>query len=159
VLALVVDQGGPKLPPLGFEDKLWSSKRDGNRATMPVGSSMQDLIRCLNNKTGVGALNKRVVDRTGLQGQYNIRLTYDVEPDPDHPNLELLDIDFPSELKKLGLRLEPAKAPIDFLVIAKGCPLKSQGRVSRYPLHLFAAWRLCVIIFFQFLHDLRDTVL
>jgi hypothetical protein len=45
------------------------------------------------------------------------------------------------------------------LVIAKGYVLESQGGVLRYPLHLFATLRLCVIIFFHPVQDLRDTVL
>jgi uncharacterized protein (TIGR03435 family) len=118
VFALVVDKDGPKLPPpCSSEEDRWSYQKSENQATFPIGTSVQDLVRRVNSTTGYSALNKLVVDRTGLQGLHCIRLTYDVEPDPNEEGLQLYKIDFRSALKKLGLRLEPAKAPIDFLVI------------------------------------------
>ncbi|MEI9976234.1 MAG: TIGR03435 family protein [Ignavibacteriota bacterium] len=117
VFALVVDTGGPKLPALGSGDELKRYQQSGNQATMPIGSTIQDLIRVLNSKTGDGALSRLAIDRTGLQGLYRIQLTYDVEPDPNWKGLQLFKIDFPSALKSLGLRLEATRASVDFLVI------------------------------------------
>lgn len=126
VFALVVDNGGSKLAPLGPRDNPQFFEESHNQVTRSIGSSIQDLIRALNSKTGDGALGKRVVDRTGLQGLYRIRLTFDVEPDPDGG--EVYKIDFPSALRRLGLRLEPAKAPIDVLVIDTATRPKFDGR-------------------------------
>ncbi len=73
----------------------------------PRGWSMQQLV---NNFLGMPALGGRpVVDRTGLTGVYEIDLDYSILPGGDR---ELRDA-----VQELGLRLDEAKAPMDFLVV------------------------------------------
>jgi uncharacterized protein (TIGR03435 family) len=117
VFALVVDKRGSKLAPLGQGDDPVFFQSSGDRLTLSIGSSIQDLVRHLNSRTGSAALGRPVVDRTGLQGLYRIRLTFGVELDSDGKGGRL-DIDLPSALiSQLGLRLEPTKAAIDILAI------------------------------------------
>jgi uncharacterized protein (TIGR03435 family) len=119
VLALTVDKAGTKLVPLAEAESLASlqAKQDGDRISLSLGSSVQELIRHLNSRTGAASLGRPVVDRTGLQGLYRIRLTYGVEVNPDGLGGRFL-IDYPSALvKELGLRLESTKAPVEVLVI------------------------------------------
>jgi uncharacterized protein (TIGR03435 family) len=118
VFALVVDKRGPKLPPLREgEDDSKFFQSSGERMTRSIGSTIQDLIRHLNSRTGPAALGRPVIDRTGLNGLYRIRLTFQVETNPDGKSGRF-DVDYPSALaSQLGLRLEPTKATIDFLVI------------------------------------------
>jgi uncharacterized protein (TIGR03435 family) len=54
-----------------------------------------------------------VVDETGLTGLYGIKLSY---APPNDPNSSLPDI-FTAVQEQLGLKLEPAKVPVDYLVI------------------------------------------
>jgi uncharacterized protein (TIGR03435 family) len=73
----------------------------------PKGWTMQQLA---DNFLGMPALGGRpVVDRTGLTGVYEIDLDYSILPGGDR---ELRDA-----VQELGLRLEEAKAPMDFLVV------------------------------------------
>jgi uncharacterized protein (TIGR03435 family) len=83
------------------------------------GVAMEQLARNL-----VGGVGRIVVDRTGLQGYYDINLTFSPEgppppqgapagpaPDPVSPSL------FTAMQEQLGLKLEPGRAPISVLVI------------------------------------------
>lgn len=118
VFALVVDKKGSKLAPLGqseYDSQFFHSS--GDRITRSIGSSIQDLVHYLNSRTGVAALARPVIDRTGLQGLYKIHLTFDVEVNPDGRGGRL-DIHYPSALtRQLGLKLDPTKANIDIFVI------------------------------------------
>ncbi len=119
VLALTVDKGGAKLVPLAQDENpaLLPDRQDGDRIIRSVGSSVQELVRFLNSRTGAASLGRPVVDRTGIQGLYRIRLTYGVEVNPDGSGGRFL-IDYPSALvRELGLRLESTKAPVDILII------------------------------------------
>ena len=64
-------------------------------------------------------LDRPVVDKTGLKGLYDFRLEYsDLSPDPNFRRTvkELL----PSALQEqLGLKLEPARANVEVLVIER----------------------------------------
>jgi uncharacterized protein (TIGR03435 family) len=56
-----------------------------------------------------------VIDKTGITGNYDFKLSYatanNPDPDPDLPNL------FTAVQEQLGLKLVPQKVPVDFLVI------------------------------------------
>jgi uncharacterized protein (TIGR03435 family) len=54
-----------------------------------------------------------VVDRTGLTGTYDFTLSYAPANDP---NSSLPDF-FTALQEQLGLKLQPQKIPVDFLVI------------------------------------------
>src|SRR5438132_4082310 len=57
----------------------------------------------------------------------------------------------------LGGSYHVLRAPA-YLIITKGCALEIPRRGCRGTLRLLAAWRLCVIIVFQSVHDSRDAV-
>ena len=75
--------------------------------------------------TGGGSLNRLIVDRTGLDGQYNLTLKFTPEniPPPGQapPGFPQLDPNGPSIFtalqEQLGLRLQPTRAPLEVLVI------------------------------------------
>jgi len=59
------------------------------------------------------SVGRAVVERTGLPGNWAFELTYADEPSPnsDAPSL------FTAIQEELGLKLEPAKGPVDVLVV------------------------------------------
>jgi uncharacterized protein (TIGR03435 family) len=118
VYALVVDERGSRLAPLGQGDdgpKVFQTS--GDRITESIGSTMQDLVRRLSSKTGPAVLDRPVVDRTGMQGLYRIWLTFDVQANSGGRGARL-SIDYPSALiSQLGLRLEPSNLAIEMLVV------------------------------------------
>ena len=59
-----------------------------------------------------GEAKRRIIDETGLTGQYDVSLTWAYwENDTTRPSL------FTAVQEQLGLKLEPARGPIDMVVI------------------------------------------
>jgi uncharacterized protein (TIGR03435 family) len=76
--------------------------------------TMADIAEAL----GQGALNRPVVDQTGLTGRFDLRLTW--TPDESQSATESADAPpnlFTAIQEELGLKLESTKAPVDVLVI------------------------------------------
>jgi uncharacterized protein (TIGR03435 family) len=119
VYALTVDGKGAKLVPL-TESPTISQRQATSRgdfSTMSVASTIQELVRYLNSRTGAAAVGLPVVDQTGLQGLYNIRLTVEVIRNPEGHGGRF-DIDYFAALpRELGLRLTQTKAPINVVVV------------------------------------------
>jgi uncharacterized protein (TIGR03435 family) len=109
--ALVLAKGGPKFgpaPPAATEAEarevtatynghLWTVRRE----------PMSFLALQLSRIPDVG---RNVVDQTGLKGDYRFNFDWSSKTDPD------VSV-FTAITEQLGLKLEPAKAPIDILVI------------------------------------------
>jgi uncharacterized protein (TIGR03435 family) len=81
-------------------------------------------IEMLGRVLGAGTLDRRVVDRTGISGNFDIDLRF--RPDPGAlgggpPGVVPVDPDAPSIFtaveEQLGLKLVPDRAPVDVLVI------------------------------------------
>ena len=56
-------------------------------------------------------VDRQVVDKTGLKGSYEFRLDYSIRPDEDRQNI------FTAVQEQLGLKMEPTKALVEFVVI------------------------------------------
>jgi len=63
--------------------------------------------------SGLPAVGKAVIDRTGLTGGYDFTVEFAGDTDSDAPSL------LPALEEKLGLRLEAAKIPVEVLVIER----------------------------------------
>ena len=133
---LLVDRGGPKFkPPEQSPDPNVDQERhsgptkldkDGfpilNRPGM-IGEkghlrlyqtkmTMEQLAR-----TAAGQLGRPVTDRTGLEGEYEIRLSWLAEQAGKTTDADLGPTLAQALRDQLGLRLEPKKAPVEFLVV------------------------------------------
>jgi uncharacterized protein (TIGR03435 family) len=129
VLVLTVDKGGAKMPVHDPADKVHE----------PIGGGMvkeADGSVCFNN---IGqnvamnyfafflsrGLNRGVIDRTGLPGAYDVKVQYLPEGlrlgGPDGGGGPEISSDcsdiFAALPKQLGLRLEPGKGPVEYLVV------------------------------------------
>jgi uncharacterized protein (TIGR03435 family) len=71
---------------------------------MPIAS----LIGSLSNQVG-----RMIIDKTGLTGNYEVNLTFSWNDQPDDATPSI----FTALQDQLGLKLEPAKAPVDLVVI------------------------------------------
>jgi uncharacterized protein (TIGR03435 family) len=62
-------------------------------------------------------LSRTVIDKTGLAGEFDLRLTFTPDrgtvPSPDDPRADF----FTALQEQLGLKLESAKGPVEILVI------------------------------------------
>lgn len=112
VYELVPAKGGPKLKPSE------SAEASGRRTVTGIEqrhSTMQEFassLYCPN--CGRQAADRPVLDKTGLSGYYDITLDWsssNIQSDTPGPSI------FTALEEQLGLKLQPAKAAIDFLVI------------------------------------------
>ncbi len=127
---LVVAKGGPKMedakdgPRTPEEIKIWGDRRlpplyqqgDGRAGYVFIahGATLNDITETLASQFG-----EPVVDRTGVAGRYDFTLRYDGARLSDRSADDLnpvptLDVAIQNVL---GLKLEPAKGPIQFLVV------------------------------------------
>jgi uncharacterized protein (TIGR03435 family) len=129
VYALTVAKGGAKLRPTDLPEEEPPTPRTPARAggtesgsghLLFQGESMQDFAWALSRTAAVG--DRVVVDQTGLRGRYDFELTFvrDAPPvaatDNDPATREGPSI-FSALQEQLGLKLEPAKAPVEFLIV------------------------------------------
>jgi len=115
--ALIVAKGGPKMPrsPHG-PDPSCAMPRGGFRVlhghANGCGVTMQGLADRLS-RTSFG-LDRPVIDRSGLEGAYNVTLDF---ADPEHPEESEKPSLVTAVQEQLGLRLEARKIRLDVLVI------------------------------------------
>ena len=105
VYFLVVAKQGSKLHESAPEENTSSSWGPGKFASHHC--RMSGLASSLS-----GAADRIVIDKTGLTGEYDVELTWAPDGQPDAgPSI------FTAVQEELGLKLEPAKAPLDVVVI------------------------------------------
>jgi len=108
---LVVVKGGPKVLPApeSSSAEIRIGRYGGKR-------TMAQLAQYLG-----GIVERPVVDQTGLQGPFDIHLEFTPDFNPIGPNGPLADPNGPSIFsaiqEQLGLKLEPAKGPVEMLFI------------------------------------------
>jgi uncharacterized protein (TIGR03435 family) len=118
VFALRVAKGGPKLSAAtggadAFPDRV-DRRSAGELASTFKNTSMHDFVLM-----ALGAMDRPVVDETGLTGKYDFQLTWN-----DDDSIAPADGSgapglFTAVQEQLGLKLEPTKAPADVLVVDK----------------------------------------
>jgi len=107
VFDLVVGKAGPKLAPVpsaGLGIGLGKSQLNGR------GANMAGLASVLSSR-----VSRQVIDKTDLKGFYNFTLTW--TPDDEAAGPESGPSIFTAIQEQLGLKLEPAKGMVEFLVI------------------------------------------
>jgi uncharacterized protein (TIGR03435 family) len=109
VFALTVDKGGPKLKQAA--DLVHGSLMFGSGNFKADGAPVTFFASILSIP-----LQRIVVDRTGLTGNYNFELHYLPEGEQAKPDNNDPDI-FTALREQLGLRVETAKAPVLVVVI------------------------------------------
>ena len=114
--AITVAKGGPKIEvsksgPGGLPDQ--SGRSNNGRASWRItNNSMEDFAKFLQ----MGALDRPVVDQTGLKGRYDFQLTWtkDLAPATDENAAPGF---FTAIQEQAGLKVEPSKAEVDVLAI------------------------------------------
>jgi len=110
VYALVIGKDGPKFRP-SDSAPVEGVKLGEGRSGQPVllNASMKDLIGTLSRVSG--EVDRIVLDKTGLNGRYDLEM---------QPIIDVRRPDGPSvftAVQTLGLKLEPQKDPVEFLLI------------------------------------------
>ena len=115
IYSLVVARGGAKLGPVQSDDT--SISTSNGRIAVQSSNSVALLAEELSKVAG-----RDVVDNTGIAGRYDIKIrwTPDDASQPQLPNGAPVDSGpslFTALEEQLGLKLEPAKGPVQVLVI------------------------------------------
>ena len=107
---LVVAKGGPKLKEVTYDAARFKVlNAGGGRIVTRGGAKLGLLASILVNDVGCP-----VIDETGLNGYYDLQLTYaDTRAKADDPRPSL----FAALQEQLGLKLEARKGPVDVVVI------------------------------------------
>jgi uncharacterized protein (TIGR03435 family) len=112
--ALVVGKAGSKLTP-AKDGASYGNKGDRTGMHFRQNMPLANLAQFLANQ-----LREPVADETGLKGSFWIALDYLPEYPPDKSGGNALDMAPSLRVaieEQLGLKLEPRKAPVEFLVI------------------------------------------
>jgi uncharacterized protein (TIGR03435 family) len=116
VYELVVVNSGPKLKPADLQS---SGKRQLIGLPSPSGSLT---LKMTNTRTSLSTLSsmlqsyagRPIIDKTGLEGQFDVSLQFAPETLPADPSDASL---FTAVQEQLGLKLEPAKGQVEVLLI------------------------------------------
>jgi len=111
IYELVLAKGGSKLKPLPPGQKPGWGNYDRGKLTLR-NNSIAEFANSLSFSNVVG---RTVVDKTGLAGNYDIDLKW--TPDDRQGTPDAGPTLFTALEEQLGLKLEPAKGPVDSLVI------------------------------------------
>jgi len=112
VYALVVAKGGAKLTPSPPDPPADRGLQVDLGLIAGRGLTMDTLAQMLWTRRELGS--RKVIDRTGLTGKYDLKLKWTPEGDPADAGGPSI---FTAIQEQLGLKLEPAKAPMDVVVI------------------------------------------
>jgi uncharacterized protein (TIGR03435 family) len=114
VYELVIAKGGPKLRPSVADEFSYRATSTGMEVRHVVMADFATLLYSPNSRREVA--DRFVVDKTGLTGYYDFSLNWapaNIQPDTADPQPSI----FTAIQEQLGLRLQPGKGTVDFLVI------------------------------------------
>lgn len=115
IARLAAIQAG-KLPPISPADAGVApcTGRGGNGLFVSTGFTMEGFAARLTRPAG-----RLVLDKTGLEGPYDFTLEYAPEPSAAEPTLNEKPSLFTALQEQLGLKLEPAEAPVSVVIIER----------------------------------------
>ena len=118
VYALILGKSGPKLHEASQVGGKWGLRQSGHSFTF-TNAEMSNLVGVLSQVTG-----RKVLDRTGLLGQYDFTLSYAPDrgtgregPDVSTATDSSPESVFTAVREQLGLILEGQKSQVEFIVI------------------------------------------
>jgi uncharacterized protein (TIGR03435 family) len=135
IYALVVAKGGPKFLHTRFEVPDYTAIAQNSTLPPPQRPPCPAGMSCVQDYTSMGLMadwlsgmpqfDRPVIDRTGLQGGYYIKLQWvRAQPASAYPGMDIAPplgpsgpVLFTALQQQLGLKLVPTKGPVDVLVI------------------------------------------
>jgi uncharacterized protein (TIGR03435 family) len=116
VYALVVEKSGPKFKP-SAPDASGRGEVGVNGRNQTLTTPLESMNSLADDIANAFSVDRPVVDRTGLTGTYDIQLEatpeFRINRDSGSEDVSI----FTAVQEQLGLKLEPAKAPVQVLII------------------------------------------
>lgn len=116
VYELVVLPGGPKFKPSVTQTDRGGGSTSINGGRTSVKLTAHDLPMGTLAKKLSGEVRRTVIDKTGLAGNFDLKMQWSTDNNPDSGAEVLPDI-FTAIQEQLGLKLKPAKGPVETLVV------------------------------------------
>jgi uncharacterized protein (TIGR03435 family) len=117
IYELVVAKGGPKLKPATDEASRTGVSTSinwiGNGLKLTANSQPTAALA----KILTGQLHRLVVDKTALTGNYDLTLQWTPDGEPVSTDADPAPSIYTAVQEQLGLKLQPAKAPVEVLVV------------------------------------------
>jgi uncharacterized protein (TIGR03435 family) len=117
VYELVVAKGGPKFKPSADQ----TSRANGSMGTSSNGKSSKITANCMPiavlAKVLTDQIHRLVIDKTGLTGNYDLTLQWMPDDSPASTDDNAPPSIYTAVQEQLGLKLQPAKAPVEVLVV------------------------------------------
>ncbi len=113
IYELVVAKGGSKLKPSANKECGVSFNSNGNSST--ITAKCQPMASLA--KTLFAQLHRPVVDKTALTGNYDLTLQWTPDDAPVSTDTDSAPSIYTAVQEQLGLKLQPAKAPVEVLVV------------------------------------------
>jgi uncharacterized protein (TIGR03435 family) len=114
VYALVVAKGGPKMKLSGEDEErhIRIGPRNGGRNDWFTGTHIE-----ASELISVISIDRPVIERTGLTGKYDVEFFYTPEYAKSREGSEVEDVSIFTAIERLGLKLEPQKTKLDFVIV------------------------------------------
>jgi uncharacterized protein (TIGR03435 family) len=115
VYELVVMPGGPRFKPSANQTEHGNNTNiHGSRTLTKLTAREISMTSLANSLTG--QVQRNVIDKTGLTGDFDLTLQWS-EDDTNDSNTDVLPGIFTAIQEQLGLKLQPAKGPVETLVV------------------------------------------
>ncbi len=116
VYELVLITGGPKFKPSADQTKTGGGSMSVHGGRTLTSLTAHDIPMTSLAKTLAGAVHRTIIDKTGLKGNFDLSLQWSNDENPDSGAEQAPSI-FTAIQEQLGLKLQPAKGPVDTLVV------------------------------------------
>jgi uncharacterized protein (TIGR03435 family) len=116
VYELVLLPGGPKFKPSADQTKTGGGSMSIHGSRTRADLTAHDIPMTSLGKTLAGQVHRTVIDKTGLKGNFDLTLQWSNDENPDSGAEQAPSI-FTAVQEQLGLKLQPAKGPVETLVV------------------------------------------
>jgi uncharacterized protein (TIGR03435 family) len=116
VYELVALPGGPKFKPSADQTKTGGGSISVHGTRVRADLTAHDIPMTSLAKHLAGAVHRTILDKTGLKGNFDLTLQWSNDENPDSGAEQAPSI-FTAVQEQLGLRLQPAKGPVETLVV------------------------------------------
>jgi uncharacterized protein (TIGR03435 family) len=116
VYDLVLIPGGPKFKPSADQTKTGGGSMGVHGSRTRVDLTATDAPMTSLAKALANTVHRTIIDKTGLKGNFDLTLQWSNDENPDSGAEQAPNI-FTAVQEQLGLKLQPAKGPVETLVV------------------------------------------
>jgi uncharacterized protein (TIGR03435 family) len=116
VYELVLIPGGPKFKPSADQTKTGGGSMSVHGSRTRADLIATDIPMTSLAKTLAGAVHRTIIDKTGLKGNFDLTLQWSNDENPDSGAEQAPSI-FTAVQEQLGVKLQPAKGPVETLIV------------------------------------------